>query len=60
MYCIMHCMQENGRAVLVGERSFGKGVIQSLQSLSQGAGLAVTTARYETPLHRNINKVTSI
>lgn len=51
-------MQENGRAVLVGERTFGKGVVQRLQALSAGRGaVAVTYARYETPAHRNIHKV---
>jgi carboxyl-terminal processing protease len=49
-------LQENGRATLVGEKTFGKGIIQNLQQLRQG-GVAVTTARYETPLHNNINKV---
>ena len=49
-------MQENGRAKLVGEKTFGKGVIQNLQELRQG-GIAVTIAKYETPLHNNINKV---
>jgi carboxyl-terminal processing protease len=48
--------QENGRAKLVGEKTFGKGVIQNLQELRQG-GIAVTIAKYETPLHNNINKV---
>ncbi|KAJ1432962.1 ClpP/crotonase-like domain-containing protein [Ochromonadaceae sp. CCMP2298] len=48
-------LQENGRATLVGEQTFGKGIIQNLQQLRQG-GVAVTTARYETPLHNNINK----
>ncbi len=52
-------VQENGRAVLAGERSFGKGIIQSLQELRQG-GVAVTIARYETPQHHNINQVPSI
>jgi carboxyl-terminal processing protease len=50
-------LQDNGRAQLVGEKTFGKGLIQSLFELSNGAGLAVTIARYETPLHRDINKL---
>ena len=40
----------------MGEKTFGKGVIQNLQELRQG-GIAVTIAKYETPLHNNINKV---
>ncbi|MGF1514213.1 MAG: S41 family peptidase [Elainellaceae cyanobacterium] len=49
-------LQDNGRAQLVGERTFGKGLIQSLFRLSDGSGLAVTVARYETPNHTDINK----
>lgn len=48
-------LQDNGRAILVGERTFGKGLIQSLFNLSDGAGLAVTVARYETPNHHDIH-----
>lgn len=50
-------LQDTGRAKLIGEQTFGKGSIQSLFDLSDGSGLAVTIARYETPNHRNINKV---
>ena len=50
-------LQDNGRATLVGETTFGKGLIQSLFDLSDGAGLAVTVAKYETPNHRDINKL---
>ncbi|MEO0376658.1 MAG: S41 family peptidase, partial [Cyanobacteria bacterium P01_A01_bin.17] len=50
-------LQDTGRAQLIGEQTFGKGSIQSLFDLSDGSGLAVTIARYETPNHRNINKV---
>ncbi len=50
-------LQDNGRAKLVGEKTFGKGLIQSLFELIDGSGLAVTVAKYETPLHRDINKL---
>jgi carboxyl-terminal processing protease len=50
-------LQDNGRAELVGETTFGKGLIQSLFELSDGSGLAVTIAKYETPNHRDINKL---
>lgn len=50
-------LQDNGRAKLVGETTFGKGLIQSLFELSDGSGLAVTIAKYETPLHHDINKL---
>lgn len=49
-------LQDLGRAELVGERSFGKGLIQSLFELEDGSGLAVTVAHYETPAHRDIHK----
>jgi carboxyl-terminal processing protease len=50
-------LQDSGRATLVGERTFGKGLIQSLFNLSDDSGLAVTIAHYETPNHHDINKV---
>jgi carboxyl-terminal processing protease len=50
-------LKENDRAILVGEKTFGKGVIQTLSEVKGGAGVAVTIAKYETPLHNNINKV---
>lgn len=50
-------LQDNGRAKLVGEKTFGKGLIQSLFDLSDGSGLAVTVAKYETPNHHDIHKL---
>ncbi|XP_039134129.1 carboxyl-terminal-processing peptidase 2, chloroplastic [Dioscorea cayenensis subsp. rotundata] len=50
-------LKDNKRAVLFGEPTFGKGKIQSVFELSDGSGLAVTVARYETPAHTDINKV---
>ncbi|MDY6781991.1 MAG: S41 family peptidase [Cyanobacteriota bacterium] len=49
-------LQDNGRATLVGEKTFGKGLIQSLFELPDDAGLAVTVAKYETPSHKDIHK----
>jgi carboxyl-terminal processing protease len=42
---------------LVGEKTFGKGLIQSLFELPDGAGLAVTVAKYETPNHKDIHRL---
>jgi carboxyl-terminal processing protease len=42
-------LKDTGRAVVVGERSFGKGSVQSVFKLSDGEGLRLTTARYYTP-----------
>ncbi|NJN75793.1 MAG: PDZ domain-containing protein, partial [Synechococcaceae cyanobacterium RL_1_2] len=50
-------LQDNDRATLIGDTTFGKGLIQSLFELRNGAGLAVTIAQYETPDHHNINKL---
>lgn len=47
-------LQDNGRSRLVGGRSFGKGLIQTLISLGDSSGLAVTVARYVTPSGRAI------
>lgn len=49
-------LQDNERAVLVGTRTFGKGLVQSVRSLSDGSGVAVTVAKYLTPSGRDINK----
>ncbi len=42
-------LQDNKRAVVVGERSFGKGSVQSVIRLGDGSGLKLTVARYYTP-----------
>lgn len=47
-------LQDAGRSRLVGSRTFGKGLIQTLINLSDGSGLAVTVARYLTPSGRDI------
>ena len=49
-------LQDNQRAVLVGTQTFGKGLVQSVRSLGDGSGLAVTIAKYLTPSGRDINK----
>ena len=49
-------LQDNHRATIVGETTFGKGLIQSLFELPDDAGIAVTVAKYETPSHRDINE----
>ncbi len=49
-------LQDNDRAVLVGTRTFGKGLVQSVRGLADGSGVAVTVAKYLTPTGRDINK----
>ncbi|KAL7220002.1 hypothetical protein ACSBR2_012959 [Camellia fascicularis] len=50
-------LKDNKRAMVFGEPTYGKGKIQSVFELSDGSGLAVTVAQYETPAHTDINKV---
>jgi carboxyl-terminal processing protease len=49
-------MQDQDRATILGETSFGKGLVQSVYPLTAGAGLALTTALYYTPSGRSIQK----
>ncbi len=48
-------VSENGKAVLIGQQTFGKGVIQSVFKLTGGAELNLTTQAYLTPEKHNIN-----
>jgi carboxyl-terminal processing protease len=49
-------IQDHDRGVIVGQRTWGKGLVQSVYTLSYGAGLALTTARYYTPSGRWIQR----
>jgi carboxyl-terminal processing protease len=49
-------LQDHDRALIVGETTFGKALVQSVYRISQGAGLAVTTAHYYTPSGRLIQR----
>jgi carboxyl-terminal processing protease len=49
-------LKDNERAVLVGTRTFGKGLVQSVRSLGDGSGVAITVAKYLTPNGTDINK----
>jgi carboxyl-terminal processing protease len=49
-------MQDHDRATIIGQASFGKGLVQSVFPLSEGTGLALTTALYYTPSGRSIQK----
>ncbi|MGH7709180.1 MAG: S41 family peptidase [Vulcanimicrobiaceae bacterium] len=50
-------LQDDGVGTLVGERTFGKGVVQTIHPLPDGSAVKITTARYLTPLGRDINSV---
>ena len=47
-------LQDNKRALVMGERSFGKGSVQSVVKLGDGSGLKLTVARYYTPSGKSI------
>jgi carboxyl-terminal processing protease len=49
-------LQEHDRAVIVGEPTYGKGVVQSVAALSEDSGLALTTAQYFTPSGRSLQR----
>ena len=49
-------MQDHDRALIVGQTSFGKGLVQSIIPLEQGAGLTLTSAKYFTPSGRLIQR----
>lgn len=48
-------IQDDGTGTIVGTRTFGKGVVQSVFPLPDGSAFKVTTARYQTPKGRDIN-----
>ena len=49
-------LQDHGRAKIIGEESFGKGLVQNVFRLRGGTGLTLTTARYYTPSGRSIQR----
>jgi carboxyl-terminal processing protease len=49
-------LQDHDRALIVGETSFGKGLVQSVYTMENNTGMALTTARYYTPSGRLIQR----
>jgi carboxyl-terminal processing protease len=49
-------VQDHDRGLVVGETTWGKGLVQSVYALQYGAGLALTTSKYFTPAGRNIQR----
>ena len=49
-------LKDNNAATLLGEKSFGKGSVQSIETLSNGGQMKITVARWYTPNGKNINK----
>ena len=49
-------LKDNHRATLIGSQSFGKGLVQKINTLSNGSGLNITISKYLTPNGTDINK----
>ena len=54
---LVGALQDNERATIVGTKTYGKGVIQEVDRLSDGSGLKITIEEYYTPNKNEINKV---
>ncbi len=50
------CLQDLKRAIVVGEKTFGKGSVQTILPLQDGSALRLTTAKYYTPSHKVIHE----
>ena len=50
-------IQDNGVGELIGEKTYGKGVVQSIHPLPDGSAVKITSARYLTPRGRDINQI---
>jgi len=50
------CLQDWKRAIILGEKTFGKGSVQSILPLPDGSALRLTTAKYYTPSHKVIHE----
>lgn len=50
------CLQDLKRGIILGEKSFGKGSVQSILPLTDGSALRLTTAKYYTPSHKVIHE----
>lgn len=54
------CLQDSGRAIIAGDRSFGKGTVQQVFELDGQAAIKFTTARYYRPSGANIHRLESM
>lgn len=50
------CLQDLKRSIILGEKTFGKGSVQSIMPLQDGSALRLTTAKYYTPSHKVIHE----
>ena len=49
-------LQDHGRATVIGTRTFGKGLVQTVMPLSEGRAIKLTTSRYYTPSGDSIHE----
>lgn len=49
-------LKDNGRAIIIGDQSFGKGLVQEINRLPEGSGVNITIQRYLTPSGTDIHK----
>ena len=54
---LMGACQDTGKALVIGEQSFGKGIVQEIIPLNDGSGITLTIAEYFTPDDRNIHGI---
>jgi carboxyl-terminal processing protease len=50
-------LKDNGRAIIVGNKTYGKGLVQEINRLPGGSAIHITVSRYLTPSGTDINKV---
>ncbi len=53
------CLQDHGRAIIIGSRSYGKGSVQTIHPFETGGRLKLTTATFWRPSDRNLNKAST-
>jgi len=53
---VASALQDNKRAVIIGTRSWGKGLVQTVSRLSLNSSVALTTAKYYTPLNKSLQR----
>ncbi len=51
------CLKDHGAAVIMGERTFGKGIVQGFFTLSDGSAIKLTTEHYKTPNGHDIHQI---
>ena len=51
------CLQDCGKAVVVGQQTYGKGIVQNIVRLNDGSAVKMTVAKYFTPKGKDIHGV---